>query len=87
MGLSIFLTIREHSGHEKSDPEEHGGERSANSDAVSPPPLGVKLTCYRLFNMTAMSAFFIAKGILTYEGRSTMATTLDLFSGVVLAVG
>lgn len=49
------------------------------------PPLGVKLTCYRLTNMTMMSAFFIAKGVLSYEGRVATPTTLDLFQGTVLA--
>jgi hypothetical protein len=66
-------------------PEEHGDECPADSDAI-PPPLGVKLTAYRLLNVTTMFAFAITKGILTYEGLSTMPTTLDWLSGGVLAV-
>ena len=53
---------------------------------TSDPPLGVKLTCYRLLNMMTMFSFCIAKGILTYKGQSVAPTTLDWFSGGVLAV-
>ena len=49
------------------------------------PPLGVKLTVYRLLNMTTMISFCFAKGILTYKGLSTVPTTLDWVSGGVLA--
>lgn len=56
-----------------------------NSDAMLP-PLGVKLTRYKLVNMMMMFAFCITKGILTYEGQSTMPTMLDWISGGVLAV-
>lgn len=50
------------------------------------PPLGVKLTVYRLLNMTTMLSFCFAKGILAYKGLSTVPTTLDWVSGGVLAV-
>ena len=50
------------------------------------PPFGVKLTVYRLLNMTTMLSFCFAKGILTYNGLSTVPTTLDWVSGGVLAV-
>ncbi|KAN0136045.1 hypothetical protein V8E53_006206 [Lactarius tabidus] len=66
-------------------PEGRGDERPADSDA-KPPPLGVKLTAYRLLNVTIMFVFPITKGILTYKGLSTMPTTLDWISGGVLAV-
>ena len=49
------------------------------------PPLGVKLTVYRLLNMTTMISFCFAKGILTYKGLSTVPTTLDWVSGGILA--
>jgi hypothetical protein len=50
------------------------------------PPLGVKLTGYRLLNMTTVFSFGIIKGILTYMGQSTAPTTLDWVSGALLAV-
>ena len=54
-------------------------------DDDTAPPLGVKLTVYRLLNMTTMISFCFAKGILTYKGLSTVPTTLDWVSGGVLA--
>ncbi len=53
---------------------------------ATPPPLGVKLTGYRLLNMTTVFSFGIAKGILTYMGQSTAPTTLDWVAGALLAV-
>ena len=53
---------------------------------AAPPPLGAKLTCYRLLNMTTVFVFGITKGILTYMGQSTTPTTLDWVSGALLAV-
>ncbi|KAF8273217.1 hypothetical protein EI94DRAFT_1716153 [Lactarius quietus] len=53
---------------------------------TTPPPLGVKITYYRLLNMTTVLSFGITKGILTYMGKSTAPTTLDWVSGAVLAV-
>ena len=50
------------------------------------PPLGVKLTVYRLLKMTIIFSFCFAKGILTYKGLSTVPTTVDWVSGGVLAV-
>jgi len=51
-----------------------------------PPPLGVKLTGYRLLNMSVVFTFGMAKAILTYMGRSAMPTTLDWIGGALLAV-
>jgi hypothetical protein len=51
-----------------------------------PPPLGVKLTGYRLLNMMTVFSFGITKGILAYLGQSTAPTTLDWVSGALLAV-
>ena len=48
-------------------------------------PLGVKLTVYRLLNMTTIISFCFAKGFLTYKGLSTVPTTLDWVSGGLLA--
>jgi len=50
------------------------------------PPLGVKLTVYRLLNMTILFSIGITKGILTYKGKSTAPTTLDWVGGAFLAV-
>ena len=58
-------------------------QEERNDDTA--PPLGVKLTVYRLLNMTTMISFCFAKGILTYKGLSTVPTTLDWISGGVLA--
>ena len=69
----------------KSDDEEHGDDGSADID-VTPPPLGVKLTCYRLLNMMTIFSFGITKGILAYMGQSTAPTTLDWVSGALLAI-
>ncbi|KAH9034545.1 hypothetical protein EDB84DRAFT_62163 [Lactarius hengduanensis] len=70
---------------QESDQEEHSDDRSANMDAT-PPPLGAKLTGYRLLNITIVFSFGIAKAILTYKGRSTEPTTLDWVGGALLAV-
>ncbi|KAH9034190.1 hypothetical protein EDB85DRAFT_1021401 [Lactarius pseudohatsudake] len=53
---------------------------------ATPPPLGAKLTGYRLLNITIVFSFGIAKAILTYKGRSTEPTTLDWVGGALLAV-
>ena len=50
------------------------------------PPLGVKLTVYRLLNMSTMLSFCFAKGVLTYKGLSIVPTMLDWVSGGLLAV-
>ncbi|KAN0127279.1 hypothetical protein V8E53_014883 [Lactarius tabidus] len=72
-------------GLSASDQEGHGDDHSADMDAALP-PLGVKLTGYRLLNMTTVFSFGIIKGILTYIGQSTAPTTLDWVSGALLAV-
>ncbi|KAI0061500.1 hypothetical protein BV25DRAFT_1916862 [Artomyces pyxidatus] len=50
------------------------------------PPLLVKLTGYRLLNMITVLAFGIAKAITSYQGKSTVPTTLDWILGVVLGL-
>ena len=54
-------------------------------DDVTPPPLGVKLTGYRLVFMTTL-LFGTVKTILTYMGQSTAPTTLDWVVGTFLTV-
>ena len=68
-----------------SGQEEHGNDRSADMDAT-PPPLGVKLTAYRLVFMTTVLSFGAAKSILAYQGQSLAPTTLDWVSGTFLTV-
>ena len=64
--------------------EEHDNDRSA--DATTPPPLGVKLTGYRLVFMTTLFSFGAVKSILAYKGQSIAPTTLDWVSGTLLAI-
>ena len=53
---------------------------------ATPPPLGVKLTGYRLVFMATVSAFGTIKTILTYMGQSIAPTTLDWVAGTLLTV-
>jgi len=53
---------------------------------VEQPPLGVKLTGYRLLNMGVVFVFGLTKAVLTYMGQSAVPTTLDWVSGALLAV-
>jgi len=50
------------------------------------PPLGVKLTGYRLLNIVLIFSIGVAKAVLTYQGKSTAPTTLDWVLGVLLAI-
>jgi len=63
---------------------QHCDDRSANKDAE--PPLGVKLTVYRLLNIMTILSFVISKDILTIEGQVAAPTRLDWISGGVLGV-
>jgi len=54
-----------------------------------PPPLGVKLTCYRLLNLTTVMLWAVPKAILSYKNLSVAATTVDLLAalfGVMLPI-
>ncbi|KAF8460710.1 hypothetical protein DFH94DRAFT_123393 [Russula ochroleuca] len=64
---------------------ESPSRHESTSDGL-PPPLGVKLTGYRLLNMSVVFVFGLTKAILTYMGWSVMPTTLDWVSGAFLAV-
>ncbi|KAF8258969.1 hypothetical protein EI94DRAFT_1618631 [Lactarius quietus] len=81
-----ILSILPPSYHENSDLEGHGGGDCSADKDVRPPPLGVKLTGYRLLFMTTVFSFGTAKGILTYMGQSIAPNTLDWVSGTFLAV-
>ncbi|KAN0138410.1 hypothetical protein V8E53_003873 [Lactarius tabidus] len=61
-------------------------DRSTNIDAT-PPPLGVRLTCYRLANVVIIFLFGITKkGVLAYQGQSIALTTLDWVGALLVAV-
>ena len=65
--------------------ELHGDDLLADVDATLP-PLGVKLTGYRLVSMATVFAFGTVKTILTYKGHSIAPTTLDWVSGTFIIV-
>ncbi|KAF8260533.1 hypothetical protein EI94DRAFT_889905 [Lactarius quietus] len=67
------------------DLEGDGGDCSADMDAM-PPPLGAKLTGYRLAFMTTVFIFGTLKTILAYMGQSTAPNALDWASGTFLTV-
>ncbi len=46
------------------------------------PPLGVKLTCYRLLNLTTIIFWAVPKAVVSYKNRSVAATTLDLLAAL-----
>lgn len=69
-----------------SSQEENCHDPSVDVQVDVTPPLGVKLTVYRLLNTATILTFCAAKGILTYKGFSTVPTMLDWVSGGVLAV-
>jgi hypothetical protein len=50
------------------------------------PLLGVKLTGYRLVNMSIVLAFGIWKAVLSYRGQSAAPTTLEFVAGTPLAL-
>ena len=50
------------------------------------PPLGVKLTGYRLLNISVILAFGISKAVFAYRGQSVVPTTLEWVAGTFLAL-
>lgn len=46
------------------------------------PPLGAKLTGYRLFNLTSVIVCAVPKAILSYENRSVTVTSLDFVAAL-----
>ena len=85
----FLLSIYPSSGCQNRDLEHwlevHGDDLSADVDAIQP-PLGVKLTGYRLVFMATVFSFGTVKTILTYMGQSIAPTTLDWVSGTLLTV-
>ncbi|KAN0136614.1 hypothetical protein V8E53_005661 [Lactarius tabidus] len=73
-------------GSTASSHEENCHDPSVDIPVDATPPPAVKLTVYRLLNMTTTLAFCLTKGILACKGLSTVPTTLDCVSGGVLVV-
>jgi hypothetical protein len=71
------------SDHQNSNNEELGGDGSVDMD-TAPPPLGVKLTGYKLVFMMTILSFGTITTILTYMGLSIAPTTLDWVAGTFL---
>ncbi|KAI0050815.1 hypothetical protein FA95DRAFT_1603267 [Auriscalpium vulgare] len=70
---------------------ENEAHQISHEDASAPsgetrPPLGVKVTGYRLLNTAVILAFGIPKAVLSYRGESVTPTTLDWMLGVFCAV-
>ncbi len=88
MNIDLLLTFPTSSYSDQYIELEDRGRRheSTSSSDDLPPPLGVKLTGYRLLNMSVVIIFATVKAILTYMGRSVMPTTLDWLSGGFLAI-
>ena len=74
-----------HLGLGISNREELGDDHSVNAE-TTPPPLGVKLTGYKLFFMATVFCFGTVKTILTYKGQSTSPTILDWVAGTFLTI-
>ena len=56
-----------------------------DNDQDHQPPLCVELTGYRLLNVALILATGIWKTISSYLGQTVIPTTLELFSGTLLA--
>jgi len=85
LGVSQSFEMSSPIVNEAADEQDHEDSR-ATTLHDPPPPLGVKLTGYRLLNMSVIFDFCLAKAILTYMGQSVAPTTLDLVAGGVLTV-
>jgi len=79
--VQLATSIPRPSDRQNSNQEGHGDDRLADVDPT-PPPLGVKLTVYRLVVMTTVLSFGTARSILTYKDQSIAPTTLGWVSWV-----
>jgi len=57
-----------------------------NDDVDAPPPLGFKLSGYKLLNIVVLFTIGVAKFILSLQGHSIAPTGLDWAGGCVLAI-
>jgi len=81
----LTISISQPSNRQKSDQEKRRDDSTADMDVV-PPPLGVKLTGYRLVFMTTVFSFGTVKAILAYKDQSVAPTALDWVSGMFLTL-
>ncbi|KAH9025696.1 hypothetical protein EDB83DRAFT_2555375 [Lactarius deliciosus] len=81
-GLAANLNYRLPSVHPNSDQ----GDGPSVEMRDSPPPLGVKLTCYRLLNVTTGISFVALTAVLAYKNLTVAAATVGLVSGL-FAIG
>ncbi|KAH9024008.1 hypothetical protein EDB83DRAFT_1981202 [Lactarius deliciosus] len=77
-GLAANSNYRLPSVHPNND--QGGGPSARMRDP--PPPLGVKLTCYRLLNVTTGIFFVSLTAVLAYKNLTGAATTVGLLSGL-----
>ncbi|KAH9025689.1 hypothetical protein EDB83DRAFT_2426122 [Lactarius deliciosus] len=77
-GLAANLNYRLPSVHPNSDQ----GDGPSVEMRDSPPPLGVKLTCYRLLNVTTGISFVTLSAVLAYKNLTAAAATVGLVSGL-----
>ncbi|KAH9987645.1 hypothetical protein BJV74DRAFT_885551 [Russula compacta] len=72
--------------HEPTTGSELGSNKTLDEDQRNRrPPLGVKLTGYRLLNMIVILVFGIWKAVASYRGESIISTTLDWVGGTLMA--
>jgi len=87
LGVSILSQPQSPLPIANGDTDDQGLEDNAPITLDDPPPpLGVKLTVYRLLNMSVVFVFGTTKAILTYMGQSIAPTTLDWIAGVLLTM-
>ena len=77
--------LRPPSDCDNSNREELGDDHSVSAEAT-PPPLGVKLTGYKLFFMAIVFCIGTVKAILTFKGQSTSPTVLEWIGGTFLTI-
>ena len=61
-------------------------DKDCSVDVDAPPPLGVKLTGYRLVFMATVFCFGTVKIILAYVNQSIAPSTFDWVTGTFLAI-
>jgi len=79
-GLSANSNHRLPLAHPNGDPNDGPSAEIAAGDPL--PPLGAKLTCYRLLNLTTIILWAVPKAILSYKNRSVAGTTVDLLAAL-----
>ncbi|KAH9956700.1 hypothetical protein BC827DRAFT_1270751 [Russula dissimulans] len=76
--VSVPAAAEPSSGNTNADPDD-----PAEDDEDAPPPLGVKLTVYRLLNIVVVFTIGVAKFILSLKGQSISPSGLEWAAGPV----